>query len=389
MKTLEDIDIEGEKVLARVDLNSTIKYGSVKLTPRIKEHAQTLEELCDKGCGVVALAHQGRPGEEGFTHLSEHAELLNQLLDRRVIFVEDVTGRLAQKAMDELHKEDILLLDNVRMHEDELKDVSPEEHGRSELVQTLSEHCDVYVNDAFSVCHRNHASITGFPQIMESAGGPVLEKDVESISHIEESEKPRHFILGGNKHEDALVVMKKMLEDGVADLVILAGTVGELFLQVSGHDLGAKSYSKDNKEAEELLQRYGDRIIIPKDLAYEKNDTRKEVDVKELPVDEETLDIGTQTIEEIKKRIEEAKTIVVNGPLGMFERENFKKGTKEVFGKLKELDRFVLVGGGDTSHAVEDLGFDMEKDFTHVSLAGGAFVKALLGEELVGVEALN
>ncbi|MFP4117083.1 MAG: phosphoglycerate kinase [Candidatus Aenigmatarchaeota archaeon] len=391
MKTLQDVDLKEKKVLVRVDLNSTVKHGRVKLTPRIKEHAKTLDELCDKGCGVVALAHQGRPGRDDFTHLEEHAELLNQLLDRRIIFVRDITGKLAQKAIDELHEEDIILLDNVRMHEDELKDVSPEEHGKSGLVQTLSEHCDIYVNDAFSVCHRNQASITGFPQVMESVAGPLLEEDVEKVNHIEESEEPRHFILGGDKPEDAVEVMERMLEDGVANLVMLGGRIGEIFLEVNGHDLGAKSndVGESKDKVNRLLEKYGDRIIMPKDLAYEKNGMREEVKVEDLPVSEEVLDIGTETAREFKDKLEEAETIVLNGPLGVFEKENFKKGTRKVLNKLKEMDRFILVGGGDTSHAVEDLGFDVEKDFTHVSLAGGAFVKALLGEELVGVEVLN
>ncbi len=389
MKTFENVDLEGKKVLVRVDLNSTVEHGNVRLTPRIKEHSKTLEKLCNKGCGVVVLAHQGRPGGKDFTHLNEHAELLNRVLDRKVVFVEDITGKLAREAIDELNGGDILLLDNIRMHKDELRDVDPEKHGKSELVETLSKFCDVYVNDALSVCHRNHASVTGFPQTMESVAGPLLKEDVESIDHIEESKKPRYFILGGNKHEDSIEVMKRMLEDGTADLVILTGTPGEVFLQASGRDLGAKSYNTAGLELDEILDRYGDSVILPKDLAYEKNGSRKEVGIDKLPVDEETFDVGTKTVEEIKRRAEEAETIVLNGPPGMFEKKNFKRGTEEVLGKLKELDGFILVGGGDTSHAVEDLGFDLEKDFTHVSLAGGAFVKALLGEELVGVKALE
>ena len=391
MKTVEDVDLKGKKVLVRVDLNSTVKHGRVKLTPRIKEHAETLDELCDRGCGVVALAHQGRPGRDDFTNLEEHAELLNHLLDRRVIFVSDITGKLAQKTIDELHSEDIILLDNVRMHEDELKDVSPEEHGKSELVQTLSEHCDIYVNDAFSVCHRNQASVTGFPQVMESVPGPLLEEDIETVNHIEDSEEPRYFILGGNKPEDAIEVMEKMLKDGVSDLIMLGGRVGEIFLEVTGHDLGAKSNDTEEFEEEikELLENFGDRIVMPKDLAYKRNGMREEVKVEELPVEEEVFDIGTETIEEYRDRVEYAETIVLNGPLGMFEKENFRKGTEKVLSKLKGLDKFVLIGGGDSSHAVQDLGFDLEEDFSHVSLAGGAFVKALLGEELIGVEVLK
>ncbi len=391
MKTLEDLDIDGKKVLVRVDLNSTVKYGSVEMTPRIKEHSQTLEKLCGRGCAVVVLAHQGRPGRNDFIHLSEHAELLNQIMDRRIIFVEDITGDLAQRTIDELKEGDILVLDNVRMHEDELRDVDPEEHKESELVQTLSEHCDFYINDAFSVCHRNHASISGFPLVMESAAGPLLEEDVETIEHIKESGRPRYFILGGNKPEDAIEVIEKILGDGIVDLVMLGGKIGEIFLEVEGYDLGDKENETHKLEnrVRNILEKHGKDIVLPRDLAYSNDGERREIKVEDLPVDQKVLDIGTETVDEINRRIENAETTVFNGPLGMFERKPFGEGTRKVLRKMKESDSFTLIGGGDTSHALEDLGFDLEGDFNHVSLAGGAFIKALLGEKLVGVEVLK
>ncbi|MFP4116062.1 MAG: phosphoglycerate kinase [Candidatus Aenigmatarchaeota archaeon] len=391
MKSMENVDVEGKKVLLRVDLNSTVKQGRVKLTPRMKAHAKTIEELCERSAAVVVLAHQGRPGRDDFLHLEQHAEHLNHLLDRRVIFIEDIAGELAEKAVGELQEEDVLLLDNVRMHDDELAERSPEEHAVSELVQKLSSWCDLYVNDAFSVCHRNHASITGFPQVMESAAGPVLEKDMEAIRNLEETRRPRQFVLGGNKPKDAVNVLHKVFEEDIADLAMLGGAPGEIFLQVQDKDLGPKERDVSELEGkiQELLGGYGNKILLPEDLAYEKNRMREEVDVKSLPVREEVFDIGTETIEKFNSRLSDAETVVMNGPVGKFEDDNFSKGTEKIFERLKKLDKYVLIGGGDTSEAIEQLGFDIDEDYSHVSLAGGAFVKALLGEELVGMKALR
>ncbi len=390
MKTIEDLDLEDKKILLRVDLNSSVRKGRVRISPRMKAHAKTIEELCDRGAKVVVLAHQGRPGRDDFLHLDQHGENLNRLLDRRVIFIEDICDKLAEKVISELHAEDVLLLDNVRMHTDELRDVDPKEHATSELVTKLSELCDLYINDAFSICHRNHASVTGFPLVMESAVGPLLEEDLGALEHIEESKGPRHFILGGNKPKSAIKVTGTVLERGLADTVLLGGTPGEIFLEVKGFDLDSKNHeiNKVREDVEYILENHGEEVVVPVDLAYQKNKIREEVDIEDLPVDEEVMDIGTGTVKKYIRKLEEAETVVMNGPVGVFEKKNFQKGTEKVLEFLNDNDRYVLVGGGDTSHALEDLGFDF-KGFEHVSLAGGAFVRSLLGEKLIGLEVLE
>ncbi|KXB06256.1 hypothetical protein AKJ51_03975 [candidate division MSBL1 archaeon SCGC-AAA382A20] len=391
MKGISKVDVTGKRILVRVDLNSTVIDEEVQMTPKIKEHSKTLDELADRGAEVVAISHQGRPGGKDFLHLKQHAQLMEDFLNRNINFVKSVCDKKAIEEINNLNRGEILLLDNVRMHEDELKDVSPAEHGNSELVKKLSEVCDIYANDAFSVCHRNQASITGFPQVVDSYVGPLLEEELEALERLDHPREPVHFVLGGNKPEDAVNVIYKMLEKNEMDLALLGGAVGEVFLQVSGLNLGSKGYDLGGlkQRIQYLIENYRDNLVLPKDVAYEEDSERKEIPVEKLPASRKIYDIGMETVEDFKERLGEAETVVMNGPLGNIEYEVFRKPTEEILKAISDMDKFTLVGGGDTSKFIDDIGFDLEKDFSHVSLAGGAFISYLSGEKLPGIEALK
>lgn len=391
MKTLDDLNLKGEKVLLRLDLNSTVEDGEIEVTPRMEAHSSSVEEIVDRGAAVVILAHQGRPGREDFLHLNQHAEILQKMIDREVRFIEDVAGKRAIEAIENLESGNVLLLDNVRMDPDELKDRKPSEHARSDLVKKLSAVCDVYVNDAFSVCHRNQESITGFPQIMKSAAGPRLEKELESLNKLGDPKRPVHFVLGGNKPEDAVEVLENMFEAGNLDRVYLGGIVAKVFLQVKGIDLGEESFDLGGLEGkiENVLNQYEDKILLPEDLAYSENGKRAETSVEDLPIDEITFDVGKKTVNKFKDGMRSAETLIFNGPVGKFEDERFSEGTEEILDAMAGLEKFTMLGGGETSKAADQMGFDLNRDFSHVSLAGGAFISYLSGEKLPGVEALK
>lgn len=390
MQSVKDLDVGGKKALVRVDLNSSAEGGKIQITPRMKAHSKTLEYLSDKGAKVIVLAHQGRPGRDDFLHLDQHAQRLEELMGRKVGFVKSICGPEAKESIEGMEPGDILVLDNVRMHGDELKKVSPEEHAKSELVTKLSGWCDLYVNDAFSVCHRNQASMTGFPQVMDSCVGLQLKKDLDALGKLDNPPRPLYFVVGGNKPGDAADILLREFERGGLEKALVGGAVGEAFLQVKGVDLGPKHYDLGDTEEkmEKLLDEHGDSIVLPVDVAY-SDGSRKEISVDNLPIEEKIFDIGSSTVGIFKEELKKAKTVVFNGPLGKFEDPEFMKGTKEILKALKGQDSFTLVGGGDTSNVLDELGYDLENDFSHVSLAGGAFVSYISGKKLPGIEALK
>jgi len=387
------------RVLVRLALNSPIEGGTVQDNRRFSRHARTVSELADAGHRVVCLAHQGRPGREDFTHLDQHAEILGENVGRSVQFVEDVCGEDALAAIEDADPGDVLLLDNVRMHEDELADREPAEHAESELVQCLAGAADAYVNDAYSAAHRGHASLVGFPHVLPAYAGRVMETEYEANSAIasREFEGTVTMAVGGTKATDVIQVM-----DAIGDKVdafCLGGIAGELFLRAAGHPVGEDvddsarfddQWERNEATIRTVLDERGDQIHLPLDLAYEgAYGDRSEVDLWE--VEEKTtsfLDIGTGTVDAYRDIVADSEAVFVKGALGVFEDERFADGTVGVLEAIAETDCFSVVGGGDTSRAIEMYGLD-ENDFSHVSIAGGAYIRALTGEPLVAIEALE
>jgi phosphoglycerate kinase len=395
-KTLDDLG-SGNRVLVRLDLNSPVEDGIVKDNRRFTRHARTVHELVESDHRVVIMAHQGRPGRDSFVSLDQHADLLAEYVGSPIAFVDDVYGEAAIDAIRSLGDGEALLLENVRMCDDELPEKSPAEHADNEFVRTLAPEFDCYVDDAYSVAHRSHASIVGFPLVLPAYAGRVMAAEYEANSSIanREFDGPVTMVLGGAKATDVIDVMSAL--DDEIDHYLLGGIVGELFLRAAGYDVGYDvgggelydhQWANNEARIRSLLADRADRVSLPLDLAYERTDG----DRTERPVDgasktQPFLDVGTDTVERYGSVVEDSAAVFVKGALGVFEDERFSDGTVGLLETIATTDCFSVIGGGDTSRAIELYGLD-EEYFSHVSIAGGAYVRALTGQSLPGVEVL-
>jgi len=397
-RTLDDLAGD-ERVLARVDLNSPVSVGVVQDNRRFSRHARTVGELLERGHPVALLAHQGRPGRETFLPLEQHAEILADNLGRHVEYVSETYGRMAFDAIEQLEPGEVVLLENVRMTDDELPEREPEAHARSELVRTLAPAFDAYVGDAYSAAHRKHASIVGFPLAMEAYAGRVMAAEYEANSAIatREFDGEVTMVAGGTKATDVIEVMTALR--GKVDNFLLGGVVGELFLRAIGHDVGRDVDEDDLYESQwranreriaDLIETHPSDLVYPTDFAYaDGNDERAEVTVADVSnKDYDYLDVGTDTAEQFADIAANSEAVFVKGALGVFEDERFSVGTVRVLEAVSRADCFSVVGGGDTSRAIGMYGMD-EADFSHVSIAGGAYINALTGKPLPGVEVLR
>ncbi|MCD6592266.1 MAG: phosphoglycerate kinase [Thaumarchaeota archaeon] len=402
-KTLDDVDVAGKTVLVRVDLNSPVdpETGKIQDNERIQAHAKTLRELSDKGAKVVVLAHQGRKGGADFLPLKQHAELLSKHVGKPVKYVPDVVGAEAENAIKSLKPGEILLLENVRTLDEETVEASPEEHAKGVLVSKLSKLADLFVLDAFSVAHRSHASIVGFAAVLPVVAGRVMEMELRALSELLEKRDKIILFMGGNKPEDCIKVVEMILNRGRPEIKTLlsAGILGQLFLMAEGRDLGSpsleyirkKGFDKLLDRVKALAQKLGDKLKRPIDVAYEADGKREEVKIENLPAPGPIMDIGSETASTYSDIIRSASkedAIIVKGPAGAYEYEQFRKGTAEVYKALAESKAFTLIGGGDSSTAIRMVGLKVE-DFSYVSLAGGALIHFLSGKRMPGVEILK
>ena len=395
-KTLDDIG-SGKRVLVRLDLNSPVEDGIVKDNWRFARHARTVRELVDAGHRVVVVAHQGRPGRDSFVSLDQHTDLLAEYVGRPIAFVDDICGDRAVDAIRSLDEGEVLMLENVRMCDDELPEKPPEDHADSEFVRTLAPEFDCYVDDAYSVAHRSHASIVGFPFVLPAYAGCVMAAEYEANSSIANRafDGPVTMVLGGAKATDVIDVMSAL--DDEIDHYLLGGIVGELFLRAAGYDVGFDvgdgelydhQWENNEDRIRELLAERGDRITLPLDLAYETDaDERAELLVDDVAKSRPLLDVGSATVKRYADVVEGSAAVFVKGALGVFEDERFADGTVGLLESIATTDCFSVIGGGDTSRAIELYGLD-EDYFSHVSIAGGAYVRALTGQSLPGVDAL-
>ncbi|MCW4020682.1 MAG: phosphoglycerate kinase [Candidatus Bathyarchaeota archaeon] len=397
--TLDDVDFKGKVVLVRVDFNSPVDPDTKRLLDdtRIKAHGKTtIKELMQKGAKVVVLAHQGRPGDPDFISLEQHAERLGKVLGRPVKYVDDLYGEKAKNAVEELENGGVLVLKNARTYPEERKSKTPEEHAKSEFIKELASLADIFVNDAFSAAHRAHASVVGFSSVLPSAAGRIMERELKALSRVLEApEKPCVFILGGAKADDSLEISKYVLKNKIADHVLTGGITGHLFLVATGVDLGTPSMKLLEKQEvlglvpgiKEIMDAYPGRIKVPVDVAVEADRNRKELLVSALPTKHPIFDIGTETIKQYSQIIKMAKSIVISGPSGVYERKEFLKGTKGVLEAVAASKAFSLVGGGHTVAAVQEFG--IADKISYISTAGGALIEFLMGGKLPGVAALE
>jgi len=397
--TMDDFNFKDKTVLVRVDFNSPIDPETKKILAdtRIRAHAETtIKELAQKGAKTAILAHQGRPGEPDFIPLKRHAEILGKILDKPVEYVNDVFGEKAQKAIKELKSGEVLVLENVRTLADERKKGSPEDHAKSEFVKMLAPLADVFVNDAFAAAHRAHISIVGFTAVLPSVAGRIMERELKALKKVLEApEKPCVFIMGGAKGDDSLEISRYVLKNNIADYVLTGGVIGHIFLVAKDVDLGKPNMQfLEKKELmglvpgiKELMKEYPTAIMVPVDLAIDAEQKRKEITVNELPTNNATYDIGTKTAKKYSELVGKAKSIVISGPMGVYENKEFMAGTKKVFEAAAASEAFSLVGGGHTVAAVEELG--LADKISYISTAGGALIEFLMGKQLPGVVALE
>lgn len=395
--TLDDFDLKNKLVAIRIDLNSDVADGKVEMNERFYAHAETVKELLAKNARTIAIAHQSRKGEEDFISLQQHAKLFSRVLGHEVKFVDEVVGEKAKKAISELKQGEVLLLDNVRFLEDEDVEKSMEEHADSSLVKFLSPLIDYYILDAFSVAHRSHSSIIGFATVKPVLAGRVIQKEVEAIEKVMSPLGINAWIMGGAKVDDCLSVAKYMLETKPESVerILTGGMFANLLMLAKGREIGSgsllalekKDYTKLLSDAKLLVEKYEKEIVLPVDVAFEANG-RKEENVENIPANATILDIGSKTVATYKELVDQFRSIVFKGPLGKFEQKNFELGTKEILEKVADSSAVTLIGGGDTSVAIEKLGIDKKK-FSYVSVGGGAMISFLAGKKMPGLEALK
>lgn len=403
--TLDEFDVAGKTVLCRVDMNQPVdrQTDTLKSTARIEACVPTLRELSDKGAKLVVLAHQGSDIEyKNFYCTRPHAKVLAQLLDRPVRWIDDVCGPTARQMIRELKDGEILLLDNVRYVSEEQTlfetrlHLTHEQQAKTLLVEKLAPLADLYVCDAFAAAHRDQPSLCGFEQVLPSTMGRLFEKEYCVISELMASPaKPCVFVLGGSKISDAFLMMETVLSGGAADTVLTGGLVGNILLAAKGEAIGQGSldfiyksnYGEFIEKAKTIYARYADKIVLPADLGYVENGVRRECRIGAVPTEICAVDIGSKTARQYESIILAAKTVFVNGPMGIFEQPETELGTKTVFEALGNTAGYTVVGGGDSVTAAAK--YQVKDKLGYVCTGGGALIRFLTGEELPVVKALR
>ncbi len=393
-RVLSEVELRGKTCLVRVDLNSPIVNGKIGDDSRIRMHSETLRYMSEHGARIVVLAHQGRPGSDDFTNLSMHAEALKKYVSSPVSFVDDITGEKARSAIKDLNNGEILVLDNIRKHPDELLKKPPEELAKTKLVQELSSIADLYVNDAFAAAHRAQTSLVGFPQVMPSVAGLIMEREVRALTRVQKGERPLALLLGGTKIDDSLDVAKFFIEKGQVDFIMPGGLLSTVIIAAKGFDIGDVNTAVLEKFkvkhlvgiAAELLETSKAWVNIT-DVAIDIDGKRAEIPVSDPRISEHQIkDIGTKTAEAFIEAIDKAKTTFINGPMGVYEEEEFRLGTRRVFTGVAESSTFSVAGGGHTLAALSLLG--LTDRFSFVSSGGGALIEFIKGKTLPAIEAL-
>jgi len=403
--SIDDGDFAGKRVLLRVDINSPIDRDSGRIVNdnRIIKSLPTISDLLDKGARLAIIAHQGDTTDYGsLIGLQEHASRLSEGLGKPVQFVEDVAGPAAVEKILALTDGEVLLLDNIRYlteevstFEDSVKQ-EPADMTNCYLVRRLAPVFDCYVNDAFAAAHRNSPSMVAFQELLPAYAGRLLMQELSALQAItEDPARPCVYMLGGSRAGDAFGMIEQVLSDGSADQLLLSGLVGEIFMLADGVDLGettrsfilAKGFEPYIGQARKYLDQHRDKIAYASDVAVESDQERLNVDLAAVTDEMMVSDIGDQTIADYCGVIASAKTILVNGPPGIYENELFAKGTQSLWTAVAESDGFSVVGGGDSVTSFTRFA-DMSK-LNYVSTAGGALIRYLSGIELPLIAAMS
>ena len=388
-KTVKDIDLKGKKVFVRCDFNVPMDENqNITDNARIVGALPTIKYLLEQNCKIILASHLGRPKGEFKPEfsLAPVAKELSKLLGQEVIMAKDVIGEDAETKAANLKEGEILLLENVRFHKEET-DNDPE------FSKKLASMAEVYVNDAFGTAHRAHASTTGIASYLPAVSGFLIEKELKFLGNaVNNPERPFVAILGGAKVSDKIGVIDSLLEK--VDTLMIGGGMAYTFFKAQGYEVGNSICEMDKldlaKEAMEKAEQKGVKLMLPVDTKVGKEfkpDTEsKIVSYTEIPADWEGFDIGPETIKMFEEELRKAKTVVWNGPLGLFEFDQFAIGTNSIAKVLSEIDATTIIGGGDSAAAVKKAG--LEDKMTHISTGGGASLEFLEGKKLPGIEAL-
>ena len=384
--TLNDLDVKGKRILVRVDFNVPLdkKTGEITDDKRIRETLPTIKFLTGRNAKVILCSHLGRPDGKVVENLrmDKIANRMGQLLNKKINKLNDCVGDYVKEEVMKMGDGDVVLLENLRFH--------PEEEENDEIFsRQLADLAELYVNDAFGTCHRAHASTYGAAQYLKSAAGFLVEKELKIMGKaMENPDRPFIAILGGIKVSDKIKVIESLLNK--VDKLLLGGAMIFTFYKAQGKNIGSSKVDEAGIELAKKLMN-NKKIVLPTDVViadkFDANANSKIVDINSIPDGWMGLDIGPGTIDQYKKILSTAKTVVWNGPMGVFEFDKFSNGTKEIAKFLTTLKATTIIGGGDSAAAVEKFG--CASKLTHVSTGGGASLEFFEGKKLPGIEALE
>ena len=402
--TIDDFNIEGKTIILRIDINSSVnpENGEILDNTRIKRHADTVKELSEKKAKVVILAHQSRPGKLDFVSLKKHAKMMTEIINIDIQFIPDIYGPKAINSIQELKNSEIIMLENVRFDEEEIKfnkfeNDNFEKQAKSRMVRTLYPLADLFVNDAFAAAHRCQPSLVGFAEKLPAIAGRVMQRELDFLGKaIASGPQPRIAILGGSKAADSVSISEYFLKKGV-DYVLTGGVVANIFLLAADIDIGEAStafvkknipdYKNIISKAKDLVNKYGNHIVYPNDVALNKEGRRFGIPIDSLPTKYPIHDIGLNTLVNYIEHIKKAGTIIANGPMGVFEDAEFAVGTREIFEAISQNQNMTVVGGGETAMAFNQMG--LTSKIEHVSTGGGSCIAFMADETMPALEAMR
>lgn len=381
-----DLDVEGKKVIVRVDFNVPIKEGKITDDTRIRAALPTIEYLLDHGAAVILMSHLGRPKTKDDLQFSLRpvAEHLGTLISAPVKFAEDCRGEVARQAAASLMPGEVLVLENTRFHKEETK-------NDPEMSKELASLADLFVNDAFGSAHRAHASTVGIADYLPAAAGFLMEKEIKYLGNaIADPVRPFVAILGGAKISDKIGVIENLLK--TADKILIGGGMANTFLKAQGYEMADSLVETDVLEtASDLLSKANGKILLPVDMvlgdAFDAEAELKTLPLGDVPAGWRLLDVGPETVKLFSGVIKDAGTVVWNGPMGVFEFPRFAQGTFEVARAVADSDAVSIIGGGDSVSAINQSG--LSDQITHISTGGGASLEMLEGLELPGLAVLG
>lgn len=384
MKTIRDFDLKGKRVIIRCDFNVPIVNGKITDDTRIKESLTTIEYAIDNSAKVILMSHLGKikiPEDMSKNTLLPVAKDLSKLLKQDVIFSPYTSGKRLENKINSMKEKDVLLMENTRYEDIPNKKESSCDLELSKYWASLG---DIYINDAYGTCHRNHASVSGIPKFLPSGIGFLVEKEISKIdSIIKEDTHPFIIVMGGGKISDKIKLTKNLIKK--CDKILIGGALCFTFFSAMGYKTHGNMVDKDSISfCKRMLRRYSHKIILPIDFVCADGSIKKINKLKEGDI---CYDIGPKSIRRFKRKLRRSKRVILNGPMGKFEDDRYISGTREIYKYIIDNNIKALVGGGDSISSVNKLGFNGK--FYHVSTGGGATLEYLEGTKLPGITAIK